>query len=115
MTIESGYNPVEKHQSQIPAVQLLVALRMPRFTDLLGLVLPGGAGRNRVLNKGDILNLEGPVPDIGKQEVIAACLNAAEDVIASATEYREAVTRQKHGLMQGLLTGERRVNVETMS
>jgi type I restriction enzyme S subunit len=85
---------------------------MPRFTYLLGLVSPGGAGRNRVLNKGDFLNLEVPAPDLGKQEMIAACLGAAEDAIVNATEYREALTRQKRGLMQKLLTGEWRVKVE---
>lgn len=96
---------------RVDARYLRHALRMPRFTYLLGLVSPGGAGRNRVLNKGDFLNLEVPAPDLGKQERIAACLDAAEDAIANATEYREALTRQKRGLMQKLLTGEWRVAV----
>lgn len=88
------------------------ALRMPRFTYLLGLVSPGGAGRNRVLNKGDFLDLEVPAPDRRNQEMIAACLDAAEDAIANATECREAIIRQKRGLMQKLLTGEWRVKTE---
>ena len=95
---------------RVDARYLRHALRMPRFTYLLGLVSPGGAGRNRVLNKGDFLNLEVPAPDLGKQEMIAACLDAAEDAIENATEYREALTRQKRGLMQKLLTGEWRVS-----
>lgn len=88
------------------------ALRMPRFTYLLGLVSPGGAGRNRVLNKSDFLDLEVPSPDLSTQEAVASALDAAEEVIAKTAEYRDALVRQKRGLMQKLLTGEWPVEVE---
>ncbi|MDR6513358.1 type I restriction enzyme S subunit [Novosphingobium capsulatum] len=81
-------------------------LRMSRFTHLLGLVSPGGAGRNRVLNKGDFLELEVPCPELRQQEAITRALDTAEAAIAKATEYRDALQRQKRGLMQKLLTGE---------
>lgn len=87
------------------------AVRMPRFTYLLGLVSPGGAGRNRVLNKSDFLDLEIPSPNFDKQVKIADLLDTAETAIAVSERYRELLVRQKRGLMQKLLTGEWQVNV----
>lgn len=87
------------------------ALRMPRFTYLLGLVSPGGAGRNRVLSKNDFLDLEVPCPELSRQEVVAAALDTAEDAIAKASEYRDALVRQKRGLMEKLLAGDWPVKV----
>ncbi len=97
---------------KVSARYLHHALRMPRFTYLLGLVSPGGAGRNRVLNKGDFLALEVPSPILGRQEKIASCLDFAEDAVTRTTEYRDALTRQKRGLMQKLLTGEWRIAID---
>lgn len=97
---------------RVSARYLRHALRMPRFTYLLGLVSPGGAGRNRVLNKGDFLELEVPAPELNKQALIASALDIAETAIAKASEYRDSLTRQKRGLMQKLLTGEWRAKVE---
>ena len=51
------------------------ALRMPRFTYLLSVVSPGGAGRNRVLNKTDFLNLTMPVPPLEEQNRISKILD----------------------------------------
>lgn len=96
----------------VSARYLRHALRMPRFTYFLGLVSPGGAGRNRVLNKGNFLELEVPAPELSKQDLIASALDTAETAIAKALKYRECLTRQKRGLMQKLLTGEWRVQVE---
>jgi type I restriction enzyme S subunit len=103
------YVPVAQ---SVDARYLRHALRMPRFTYLLGLVSPGGAGRNRVLNKNDFLDLEVPSPELRKQEIVALALDAAENAIAKASEYRDALTLQKRGLMQKLLTGEWRVKVD---
>lgn len=87
------------------------ALRMPRFTYLLGVVSPGGAGRNRVLNKSDFLELEIPAPSLKDQNRVARILNDAEEVIVIERQSLEALQRQKRGLMQKLLTGEWRVKV----
>ena len=87
-------------------------LRMRRFTHLLGLVSPGGAGRNRVLNKRDFLELEVPCPELLQQKAIARALDTAEASITKAMEYRDALERQKRGLMQKLLTGEWAVHLE---
>lgn len=88
-------------------------LRMPRFTYLLGIVSPGGAGRNRVLNKSDFLDLKVPLPDHSEQTRIATILDNAEAAIAAETRYRDALTEQKRGLTQKLLTGAWRVKIDS--
>jgi type I restriction enzyme S subunit len=87
------------------------ALRMPRFTYLLGIVSPGGAGRNRVLSRSDFLDLMAPLPSPDDQARIAVILDNAENAIAAETKFSELLTRQKRGLMQKLLTGEWQVKM----
>jgi type I restriction enzyme S subunit len=89
------------------------ALRMPRFTYLLGTVSPGGAGRNRVLSKSAFLDLEAPLPSSDSQARIATILDDTEGAIAVATKYRDALDQQKRGLMQKLLTGEWRIKLDS--
>lgn len=87
-------------------------VRTPRFTFLLGIISPGGAGRNRVLNKHDFLELEIPLPALTDQDQIAEILDDAEHVIAAERQRLDSFQRQKRGLMQKLLTGKWRVRVE---
>jgi len=94
---------------RVDARYLRHALRMARFTYLLGIVSPGGAGRNRVLSKSDFLDLMVPLPPLDQQRRIAMILNDAEDAISAEEKYLSALKRQKRGLMQKLLTGEWRV------
>ena len=54
-----------------------------------------------------------PLPSLSKQTQVATILDDAEEAIATEIRSREALERQKLGLMQKLLTGEWRVNVET--
>lgn len=60
----------------------------------------------------DLAALKLPLPELDEQKAIAAVLNAARDDLAATEREIEAVTRQKRGLMQKLLTGEWRVNSE---
>jgi len=83
-----------------------------RFVRNLGLISPGGAGRNRVLNKKDFLNLKISLPEIKEQEKIGDVLNTSLKEIALLEAQLELLKKQKRGLMQKLLTGEWRVKVE---
>jgi len=94
---------------RVDARYLRHALRMARFTYLLGIVSPGGAGRNRVLSKSDFLDLMVPLPPLDQQQRIAMILDDAEDAISVEEKYLSALKHQKRGLMQKLLTGEWRV------
>lgn len=59
----------------------------------------------------DLAALKLPLPDLDEQKAIAAVLNTARDDLAGTGREIEAITLQKRGLMQKLLTGEWRVNL----
>lgn len=61
---------------------------------------------------GDLGSILIPVPTIDRQRAISRVLNAGRDEIALIDAEIEALTRQKRGLMQKLLTGEWRVTLE---
>lgn len=60
----------------------------------------------------DLAALKLPLPELDEQKAIATVLNTARDDLAATEREIEAVTRQKRGLMQKLLTGEWRVEGE---
>lgn len=80
-----------------------------QFIRNLGLISPGGAGRNRVLNKKDFLNLKIALPEIGEQKRIGYILNTSLHEISLLRSKLDLLKKQKNGLMQKLLTGEWRV------
>jgi type I restriction enzyme S subunit len=82
------------------------------FVEKLGLISPGGAGRNRVLSKKDFGKLEVLMPSVEEQRRIAAVLNACGKEIELLIKQRDALKAQKRGLMQQLLTGKKRVKVD---
>lgn len=70
----------------------------------------GGSGSVRQRTYyADLAALKLPLPDLDEQKTIAAVLNTARDDLAATEREIEAVTLQKRGLMQKLLTGEWRV------
>lgn len=85
------------------------AIVQPRFFYLLETISPGGAGRNRVLNKGDFLKLKIDLPGIEEQKKIGGILNKADKEIEILEEKLDTLKLQKKGLMQQLLTGKKRV------
>jgi type I restriction enzyme S subunit len=95
----------------IPEFVKFLINRKPFFTQL-ALISPGGAGRNRVLNKKDFLKLTLDLPDIPEQRRFAEILGMMDRLIEIETELLLKLKEQKRGLMQKLLTGEWRVKVE---
>jgi type I restriction enzyme S subunit len=86
-------------------------IQTKRFVHELGLVSPGGAGRNRVLSKKDFLNIVIAIPSVDEQKKIAALLNGIDREIELLKKKLECLITQKKGLMQKLLTGRIRVKV----
>lgn len=82
-----------------------------RFVHELGLVSPGGAGRNRVMSKTDFLNIVVSIPSVDEQKKIAVVLNGIDKEIELLGKKLEYLKTQKKGLMQKLLTGKIRVKV----
>lgn len=87
--------------------QLIMSSRMKYD---LSNISPGGAGRNRVLNKKDFLKMPIWLPDIGTQQNIGEYLGEIDTEIELLKHLAEKYRRQKRGLMQKLLIGEWRVN-----
>jgi type I restriction enzyme S subunit len=83
-----------------------------RFTELMGIISPGGAGRNRVLNKKDFLEQKVWLPDLKTQKFIGDLLCKAEEDINVTLKLFATYKSQKRGLMQKLLTGEWREQVD---
>ncbi len=72
--------------------------------------MAGSAGQKRI--RTDFLKAyKIPLPPIAEQRRIAAVLQACDREIDLLTQKRDALQRQKKGLMQRLLTGRVRVNV----
>ena len=85
------------------------AVNDKRFFYYLGIASPGGAGRNRVLNQRDFLDLEIPFPPMGEQNAIAKILIDAEREIVALDTERTALEKQRDALAAELLTGRLRV------
>jgi type I restriction enzyme S subunit len=99
---------VFKTERVIPEYFRHVIVQRP-FVLRLGLISPGGAGRNRVLSKRDFAKIELPIPPLPEQRRIAIVLNGCDREIQILQNTLTAVRDQKNGLMQQLLTGKVRV------
>ena len=73
-----------------------------QFIYNLGVISPGGAGRNRVLNKADFLKIELALPEVAEQQKIADCLGSLDDLIATKGRKLEALQLHKQALVQQL-------------
>lgn len=67
-------------EGQIPIFYKSVAIQK-RFKEMLELISPGGAGRNRVMNKKDFLRLPCNIPSSEEQQKIAEILMQCDKVI----------------------------------
>lgn len=79
------------------------------FFSQLALISPGGAGRNRVLNKKDFLKLTVSLPSLAEQKRLAITMTEMDALIERERALLAALKTQKRGLMQKLLTGKWRV------
>ncbi|WP_289019679.1 restriction endonuclease subunit S [Desulfobacter postgatei] len=86
--------------------QLIMSSRMKYD---LSNISPGGAGRNRVLNKKDFLKMPIWLPELKTQKDIGEYLGAIDNEIDLLKQLAEKYKTQKRGLMQKMLTGEWRI------
>jgi type I restriction enzyme S subunit len=80
-----------------------------RFKYLLNVISPGGAGRNRVMSKKDFPKLIVKIPPLNEQVAISKVLSSVDNEIEILSERLKTQKTQKKGLMQQLLTGQKRV------
>jgi len=77
-----------------------------KFIYKLGVISPGGAGRNRVLNKNDFLKLSIVLPNTDEQQKIADCLTSIDKLISAESQKLDALKTHKKGLMHQLFPRE---------
>lgn len=85
------------------------------FKDMLDHISPGGAGRNRVLNRKDFLALPCYIPSTAEQQKIAKILATCDRVIELKQQLLEEKRRQKQWLMQKLMSGSSEGNEVKLS
>lgn len=71
-----------------------------KFKYILTNISPGGAGRNRVLNKKDFLKIKVSLPTLPEQRKIADFINAMENMLALKANQIKLAEQWKKGLMQ---------------
>jgi type I restriction enzyme S subunit len=77
-----------------------------QFVYNLGVISPGGAGRNRVLNKNDFLKLRVFLPEVSEQQKIAECLTNLDEMVLAQARKVDALKNHKKGLMRELFPRE---------
>jgi type I restriction enzyme S subunit len=83
--------------------------RTPRGKYGLSLASPGGAGRNKTLGQGELDYLFIPLPPLPEQKAIAEVLSCWDEGIEKLEKLIDTKKLRKKGLMQKLLTGEKRL------
>jgi type I restriction enzyme S subunit len=87
-------------------------IRAKAFQQLLALASPGGAGRNKTLNRRDLLRFELHIPTLEKQKLAAAALVALDKRQRLLDRYIQCLTSQREGIAAELLTGRQGAAVE---
>lgn len=78
--------------------------KLSDFTYRLELYSPGGAGRNRVLKKSDLLKSKIHVPSLSEQQKIVAFLSAVDEKLASLKAQLSGWHDYKRGMMQAFFS-----------
>lgn len=86
-------------KEQIPYFYLNVFVQN-RFKELLALISPGGAGRNRVMSKKDFLQLPCFIPDFEEQQKIAEILMQCDKVIELYEQEIEELKKLKKAYLR---------------
>ena len=78
----------------------------------LGIASPGGAGRNRVLNKSAFLKIRKFIPSLSEQQKIADFLSTIDTIIEKQQATVSAWEERKKGVMQKLFSQEVRFKAD---
>jgi len=94
------------NQRKILVEYLRHVIRARRFVFEVAVASPGGAGRNRVLNRSAFLQIPIRLPCIDEQQEIAGILNSCDQEIDQLEQLRGQVGLHKRALLSRLLSGE---------
>lgn len=96
----------EVNQRRVLVQYLRHVIRAKRFVFDVGVASPGGAGRNRVLNRREFLEIPIGLPSVHEQERVTRLLNSCEREIELLERKRDQFIAYKKWLLSRLLTGE---------
>ncbi len=104
----------------LPAFDFLGTVNVEWFTYYVSreefyssnLGLANGGRKARRVNPNDLLRIKIPTPSLEEQQKIAAVLSIADQEITALQQKLDALKQEKKALMQQLLTGKRRVNID---
>ena len=96
----------QANESKVDLDYLIAYLLTKRGTEILKMVSPGGAGRNKTLSQEAFLKCKIPLPPLAEQKKIAAILSTQDRVIELKERRLEEKRRQKNCLMQRVLHGK---------
>lgn len=95
----------EIDESKVLVEYLRHVIRSRRFVFDVGVASPGGAGRNRVLNRQEFLEIILRIPGTDEQERIAGLLNDCDREVDLLAAQREQVESYRRALLSRLLSG----------
>ena len=101
------------NDGQVPGFYKYLILR-PYFKNQLSLASPGGAGRNRVLNKSQFKEIIVKVPCEEEQQKIADFLSSVDEVIAASEQEVANLETQKKAVMKKIFSQEVRFKKDGM-
>ncbi|PTB27811.1 restriction endonuclease subunit S [Paraburkholderia caribensis] len=107
------YITCEVEASRADTMYLFRYLTTPAGIAALTLASPGGAGRNKTLGLSALANISIPLPPLEEQKEITAILDCVDAKLSVLASKMDSFQTLKRGLMQKLLTGEWRVNIES--
>ena len=87
-----------KFNSDITYIKYLVS--QEDFRRKLEFISPGGAGRNRVMNKKDFINLKAVFPTLPEQEAIGSFFSVLDQLITLHQRKLDLLKEQKKGYLQ---------------
>lgn len=96
----------EVDESKVLVEYLRYVIQSKRFVCDVGAASPGGAGRNRVLNRREFLDIPLSIPCIDEQRQIAGVLNMCDREISLLVRQREYADVYRRMLLSKLLSGE---------
>lgn len=111
MLVSHRFPEYEFNKGHIPSFYKYLILR-PYMKNQLSLASPGGAGRNRVLNKKQFMQIPVYVPCAAEQQKVADFLSNVDEVIAASEEEVANLEKQKKGMMQKIFSKEVRFKKE---
>lgn len=77
-----------------------------RMKHTLGIISPGGAGRNRVLDKNDFLKIKINLPPLLEQQKISEFLESVDEWIENLETQKKSLELYKKGIMQKIFSQE---------